>query len=198
MKPVEFPEQNVIFAKDQPEYLPLPAYKENGPQGQVISCWELTEDELEEIRRTGKIWLMTMTFNNPLQPILPAVFKSDVFITPPEEKRKVDWNYTGDINFNWRIKDIYERFNVAFWCLGEVFCDGSIKYDRTATVFIKERNAKNELCAVNFHIEPGSGDKEPRVKSFFERDDEFVQRIFEKSSNKITRDLNKVLEFFEK
>ena len=27
MKPVEFPGVNVIFAKDQPEYMPLPAMK---------------------------------------------------------------------------------------------------------------------------------------------------------------------------
>ena len=27
MKPVEFPGVNVVFAKDQPEYVPLPAMK---------------------------------------------------------------------------------------------------------------------------------------------------------------------------
>lgn len=34
MKPVEFPGVNVVFAKDQPEYMPLPAMKiPNDPQG---------------------------------------------------------------------------------------------------------------------------------------------------------------------
>jgi hypothetical protein len=34
MKPVEFPGVNVVFAKDQPEYMPLPAMKiHNDPQG---------------------------------------------------------------------------------------------------------------------------------------------------------------------
>ena len=34
MKPVEFPGVNVVFAKDQPEYVPLPAMKvPNDPRG---------------------------------------------------------------------------------------------------------------------------------------------------------------------
>lgn len=34
MKPVEFPGVNVVFAKDQPEYMPLPAMKiPNAPAG---------------------------------------------------------------------------------------------------------------------------------------------------------------------
>jgi hypothetical protein len=34
MKPVEFPGVNVVFAKDQSEYMPLPAMKiPNDPQG---------------------------------------------------------------------------------------------------------------------------------------------------------------------
>lgn len=37
MKPVEFPGVNVVFAKDQPEYMPLPAMKiPNDPQGLII------------------------------------------------------------------------------------------------------------------------------------------------------------------
>lgn len=38
MTPIEFPEHNVVFAKDQPEYLPLPAHKSNGVTGEVTSC----------------------------------------------------------------------------------------------------------------------------------------------------------------
>lgn len=38
MKPVEFPGVNVVFAKDQPEYMPLPAMKiPNDPQGLIIT-----------------------------------------------------------------------------------------------------------------------------------------------------------------
>ena len=43
MKPVEFPGVNVVFAKDQPEYMPLPAMKiPNDPQGLIITKWQLS------------------------------------------------------------------------------------------------------------------------------------------------------------
>lgn len=45
MKPIEFPEQNVVFAKDQPEYLPLPAFRNSGGMGEVVSCWKLSWSE---------------------------------------------------------------------------------------------------------------------------------------------------------
>ena len=70
MKPIEFEGQNVVFAKDQPEYNPLPAFRNNSPEGEVVTKWELSEEDLEAINETGCIWLQQMTFNNPLQPIL--------------------------------------------------------------------------------------------------------------------------------
>lgn len=43
MTPIKFPEQNMTFAEDQPEYLPLPAYKSKiDPHGNVITCWRPT------------------------------------------------------------------------------------------------------------------------------------------------------------
>lgn len=55
MKPVEFPGVNVVFAKDQPEYMPLPAMKiPNDPQGLIITKWQLSPEELERIKETGK------------------------------------------------------------------------------------------------------------------------------------------------
>ena len=45
MTPKQFKEANVTFAKDQPEYQPLPALKLDTPTGEVISCWKLTARE---------------------------------------------------------------------------------------------------------------------------------------------------------
>jgi len=68
MEICNFPECNVIFAKDQPEYRDLPALKlENG---EVISCWQLSWLERMRLLLTGKIWLSVLTFNQPLQPLL--------------------------------------------------------------------------------------------------------------------------------
>lgn len=68
MKPVEFPGVNVVFAKDQPEYMPLPAMKiPNDPQGLIITKWQLSPEELERVKETGTIHLSMLTFNQPLQ-----------------------------------------------------------------------------------------------------------------------------------
>lgn len=80
MKPIEFPEQNVIFAKDQPEYQPLPAHKDE--LGIVTTCWELSPEERQILISNGKIYLQLMTFNQPLQPVSLHVLNP---IEQPEE-----------------------------------------------------------------------------------------------------------------
>jgi len=77
MKPVTFPGVNVIIAKDQPEYLPLPAIVLEG--GEVITCWELSDEELLQLIDTKRIYLSQLTFSSPLQPILPSVNLEDYF-----------------------------------------------------------------------------------------------------------------------
>lgn len=78
MKPVEFPEQTTVFAKDQPQYLPLPAHHD--PHfGVVTSCWALTWRERVSILFGGRLWLQQMTLNYPLQPQKPTT-KKPVFL----------------------------------------------------------------------------------------------------------------------
>ncbi len=70
MKIKHFPESNITFARDQPEYQPLPAFYVGDNQGIVISCWSLSIKERIKVLFTGCIWLHVLTFNNPLQPQL--------------------------------------------------------------------------------------------------------------------------------
>lgn len=76
MKPTEFKEQNVIFAKDQPEYQPLPALRDD--TGAVVTCWKLSLKERLKLLFTGKIWHCAQTFNNPLQPMYFTTIKSEL------------------------------------------------------------------------------------------------------------------------
>jgi len=69
MKPITFPQCNVKIAENQDEYLTLPAHHAGDIQGTVTTCWELSPDEIEEVRKTGKIYLQLWTFNQPVQPI---------------------------------------------------------------------------------------------------------------------------------
>lgn len=73
MKPLEFKEQNCIYAKDQPEYLPLPSHKTK--DGVVTSCWKLNWKERIKILLSGKLWLEQLTFSQALQPQRPCVHK---------------------------------------------------------------------------------------------------------------------------
>lgn len=80
MKPIEFPEQNVVFAKDQPEYLPLTAFRNVGGMGEVISCWQLSWRERLRILWTGRMWSSLAMFGRPLTPSFFTTKKSDVFL----------------------------------------------------------------------------------------------------------------------
>ena len=72
MKPIAFKEQNVVIAKDQPEYLPLPAKILDGC---VTSCWKLNIIERIIILFTGKIWWQVYSYGQPLQPQRPSIKK---------------------------------------------------------------------------------------------------------------------------
>jgi len=76
MDAIEFKEQNIVIAKDQPEYIPLPALVDEN--GNVVTCWKLSTDEIEKISKTGELWLQVMTFNQPLQPLYLTVEKTEV------------------------------------------------------------------------------------------------------------------------
>lgn len=70
MKPIEFPEQTIVWAKNQPPYLPLPAYTN---QEETISCWQFTWAERLKVLWQGHLWLRQMNFGSALQPQAPSV-----------------------------------------------------------------------------------------------------------------------------
>ena len=80
MEPITFDGANIIYGANQPEYKPLPAEWRGKPEtGEIVTCWELSPDEIKRIQETGKIWLSVLTFGQPLQPVLLAVDKPDVY-----------------------------------------------------------------------------------------------------------------------
>jgi hypothetical protein len=70
--PIKFDECNIVIAKDQPEYLPLPSHV-----GREIttSCWKLSWRERFYLLFSGKLWLQQMNFGRALQPQRPSVEK---------------------------------------------------------------------------------------------------------------------------
>jgi hypothetical protein len=78
MDAIKFKGANIVFAENQEEYNSLPAFKDD--EGNVVTCWKLSDEEIKKITETGELWLSVSTFNQPLQPVLLSVNKSDVLI----------------------------------------------------------------------------------------------------------------------
>lgn len=68
MLPKTFPEHNTIYGKPSDmtddQCMSLPAWKGDVPIDEegnmapaIVSCWQLSKEDLEEINRTGHIWL---------------------------------------------------------------------------------------------------------------------------------------------
>jgi hypothetical protein len=70
MTPIEFPEQTIVWAKNQPPYLPLPAYTD---ETQTITQWKLTWRERLTLLLRGRLWLSQLNFGGALQPQKPSV-----------------------------------------------------------------------------------------------------------------------------
>ena len=68
MNAIPFAEATVTFAKNQPEYLQLPAHVNHEAGGCVTTCYNLTWKERFAILLGKPVWLQTLTFNQPLQP----------------------------------------------------------------------------------------------------------------------------------
>lgn len=67
----------IVFAKDHPQYLPLPAVVKDGPEGRIITRWRLSLVERLKVLLTGSIFLEILTFKKPLQPVRLGVEPSD-------------------------------------------------------------------------------------------------------------------------
>lgn len=74
----------VVYAKDQPEYIPLPTLRNS--KGMVLSRWKLSDIEREAIALGADIHVCTCTFNQPLQPI-----RVDVICTQSDAEEIIHW-----------------------------------------------------------------------------------------------------------
>ena len=63
----------VVYAKDQPEYILLRCLRSNTPSGRVISRWTLTPEQRKMVAEGADVFLSLYTFGRPLQPIQLAI-----------------------------------------------------------------------------------------------------------------------------
>jgi hypothetical protein len=65
--------QEVVYAANQPEYIPLRSLRADGRMGAVISRWTLTPEQRRAVAEGADVFLELSTFNQPLQPIRMSV-----------------------------------------------------------------------------------------------------------------------------
>lgn len=75
---IEFPEQTVVIAKNQPQYKPLPAHQFGDESGRIACCWKLTWKERFQVLFSGVLWHQVLTFGAPLQPQLLTTDKPEM------------------------------------------------------------------------------------------------------------------------
>lgn len=69
----------VTYAKNQPEYIPLPAIK--SADGMVTTRWHMSWKERLKALLSGSVYLQILTFNQKLQPVklslqIPAEYRN--------------------------------------------------------------------------------------------------------------------------
>lgn len=75
--------EEVVYAKDQPQYeplrtLPYETYPGSGDY-RVMSRWSLTPEQRRKVSEGSDIFLTLLTFGQPLQPILMALGDNDFY-----------------------------------------------------------------------------------------------------------------------
>ena len=76
----------VVYAKDQPEYIPLPAVRND--TGTVVTCWKLSWRERLEALICGRVYLTMLTFNKPLHPVTLGTCMPSLAGEASEEERR--------------------------------------------------------------------------------------------------------------
>jgi len=73
----------IVFAKDQPQYIPLPALKFQ--DGLVVTRWSLSLWERIQVLLGGSVYVGLLTYNHPLQPMKMSTSVQEVVGLMPED-----------------------------------------------------------------------------------------------------------------
>lgn len=86
MLPTSFPEQNIVLGRPidmtDEQCVSLPAWVGKNDEGLpcIISKWKLSKEDLEEINRTGEVWLQVI--GSAMPPV--GIFTQYPFVFPGE------------------------------------------------------------------------------------------------------------------
>ena len=74
MKPIspvipEYQQYEVVFAKEQPEYRPLPALRLDDPSNPIVSRWTFTKEERARVAAGSDLLLTQYIFEDLFHPL---------------------------------------------------------------------------------------------------------------------------------
>ena len=74
MKPIspvipEYQQYEVVFAKEQPEYKPLPALRLDDPSNPIVSRWTFTKEERARVAAGSDLLLTQYIFEDLFHPL---------------------------------------------------------------------------------------------------------------------------------
>ena len=72
-----------VFGAGQPQYTAIPAVIVPGPEGEVITRWEFTEEERAAIAGGASLYLSVLTFGKSFHPVLLRVATADEIMDEP-------------------------------------------------------------------------------------------------------------------
>ena len=80
MTPVIFDGADIAFTDSKNAFPPLPAQMRGREEfGEILTCWQLSKEEMERIQETGCVWLSMLSYGRGLPPMALSVEKPDVF-----------------------------------------------------------------------------------------------------------------------
>jgi hypothetical protein len=79
----------VAFGANQPEYMPLPAVCLDGAEGEILTRWELTDEDRARILAGGSVYLHIYTFGQRLQPVLLSTESPTLDVLTPDGIRRI-------------------------------------------------------------------------------------------------------------
>jgi hypothetical protein len=76
-QPTAFPEANLVLGPPQGCEDSVVAMQVRRLDGNIVSCWRLTPAEVEEVQRTGVVWLSVWGARTQ-PPVMVTAFKEEV------------------------------------------------------------------------------------------------------------------------
>ena len=73
LKSATFRFANIILNEDDEKYGALPAYVDDTKVGNFVTCWELTDEIINELIKTRRLYVHQLTFRGPIYPMILSV-----------------------------------------------------------------------------------------------------------------------------